>query len=632
MTKLEELIKEFCPNGVEYKPLWSLTAWDKRFNGIDRFMQKKIVSYKYYLSSEFNEVERKDGDILYIPTGITNEKRYTTEELAGEYLAEGEIVCIPWGGTPNVKYHKGKFVTGDNRIATSLDPEILDNRYLFYWMQSKIDLIASFYRGAGIQHPSMKSVLELQIPVPALPVQREIVRILDSFTLYSVELTAELTARRKQYEYYRDKLLTKDILTTKVLTIGELCGVITDFTAAGSFADIARNVVYINQPSYAQLVRTMDIKSNFTKGEPVYVDEKAFNYLWRVNFDQDCIILPNIGVNCGEVYFVKKNSLPYKFNVLGPNAIMLKDIKCNIKYFYYLLLVDDFQKELNRIISPGGQTKFNKTELKKIKVKIPPIEVQERIVKVLDNFDAICSDLGIGLPAEIEKRQKQYEYYREKLLTFDGKYETVLTERNGTERAGLIRLLQYVYGFAFVRLGDIAKVSMCKRIMKADTTNEGDIPFYKIGTFGKKADAFIKRDKYEEYKAKYSYPKKGDVLISAAGTIGRSVIYDGKPAYYQDSNIVWLEHDETMALNKYLFYVYQTNPWRISAGGTISRLYNDNITSTVIPLPTLEKQKEIVEILDRFDSLCNDLSVGLPAEIERRQKQYEYYRDKLLKF
>ena len=219
MSKLEELIKEFCPNGVEYKPLWSLTAWDKRFNGIDRSMQKKVVSYKYYLSSEFNEVERKDGDILYIPTGITNEKKYTTEELAGEHLAEGEIVCIPWGGTPNVKYHKGKFVTGDNRIATSLDTNILDNKYLYYWMQSKIDLIASFYRGAGIQHPSMKSVLELQIPLPALPVQREIVRILDSFTLYSAELTAELTARRQQYEFYRDKLLLGNGIGLQEITI-----------------------------------------------------------------------------------------------------------------------------------------------------------------------------------------------------------------------------------------------------------------------------------------------------------------------------------------------------------------------------------------------------------------------------
>ena len=192
--------------------------------------------------------------------------------------------------------------------------------------------------------------------------------------------------------------------------------------------------------------------------------------------------------------------------------------------------------------------------------------------------------------------------------------------------------MQYVYGFAFVKLGDIGRVAMCKRILKSDTTSDGDIPFYKIGTFGKEADAFIKRDKYEEYKAKYSFPKKGDVLISAAGTIGRTVIYNGEPAYYQDSNIVWLEHDESLALNKYLFYIYKTNPWKVSTGGTISRLYNDSITSAVIPLPTLERQKEIVAILDRFDSLCNDISKGLPAEIEARKKQYEYFREKLLTF
>ena len=322
---------------------------------------------------------------------------------------------------------------------------------------------------------------------------------------------------------------------------------------------------------------------------------------------------------------------PLNWNIKeGVYAIKPNKRKINSKFLMYLLQCQSVRDLYLSKAAGGTVQSVPMGEMKKLKIPVPPMDVQERIVKVLDNFDAICSDLGIGLPAEIEKRQKQYEYYREKLLTFDGKSETIF--RQTDRQTGLIRLLQYVYGFAFVRLGDIGKVSMCKRIMKADTTNEGDIPFYKIGTFGKKADAFIKRDKYEEYKAKYSYPKKGDVLISAAGTIGRSVIYDGKPAYYQDSNIVWLEHDETMALNKYLFYIYQTNPWRISAGGTISRLYNDNITSTVIPLPTLEKQKEIVEILDKFDSLCNDLTAGLPAEIEHRQKQYEYYRDKLLRF
>ena len=181
-------------------------------------------------------------------------------------------------------------------------------------------------------------------------------------------------------------------------------------------------------------------------------------------------------------------------------------------------------------------------------------------------------------------------------------------------------------------LGDIGTVCMCKRIMKAETSSEGDVPFFKIGTFGKEPDAYISRDKFDEYRQKYSFPKKGDVLISAAGTIGRAVIYDGKPAYYQDSNIVWLDNDENKVLNKYLFYYYQLQPWAVSTGGTIARLYNDNISKAKIAVPPIEEQRRIVSMLDRFDTLCNDLTSGLPAEIEAKKKQYEYYRDKLLTF
>ena len=126
--------------------------------------------------------------------------------------------------------------------------------------------------------------------------------------------------------------------------------------------------------------------------------------------------------------------------------------------------------------------------------------------------------------------------------------------------------------------------------------------------------------------------KKGDVLISAAGTIGRTVIYDGEDAYYQDSNIVWVENDESIVLNRYLFYYYQLQPWAVSEGGTIARLYNDNISKAKIKVPSIAEQKRIITILDRFNALCTDLSSGLPAEIEARQKQYEYYRNKLLSF
>ena len=168
--------------------------------------------------------------------------------------------------------------------------------------------------------------------------------------------------------------------------------------------------------------------------------------------------------------------------------------------------------------------------------------------------------------------------------------------------------------------------------MKSETSAEGEVPFYKIGTFGKSPDAYISKQKYNEYRNLYSYPKKGDVLISAAGTIGRAVIYDGEDAYYQDSNIVWIDNDESIVLNRYLFYYYQLQPWAISTGGTIARLYNDNISRAKICVPSIAEQKKIINILDRFDTLCNDISAGLPAEIEARQKQYEYYRDKLLSF
>lgn len=110
------------------------------------------------------------------------------------------------------------------------------------------------------------------------------------------------------------------------------------------------------------------------------------------------------------------------------------------------------------------------------------------------------------------------------------------------------------------------------------------------------------------------------------------MVYDGEDAYYQDSNIVWIANDESIVLNKYLKYYYQLQPWNISTGGTIARLYNDNLSRTKIYVPTITEQERIIGILDRFDTLCNDLSSGLPAEIEARQKQYEYYRDKLLSF
>ncbi|MGT0075229.1 restriction endonuclease subunit S [Helicobacter pylori] len=174
-----------------------------------------------------------------------------------------------------------------------------------------------------------------------------------------------------------------------------------------------------------------------------------------------------------------------------------------------------------------------------------------------------------------------------------------------------------------VRLGDIGKPCMCKRVMKHQTTRYGEIPFYKIGTFGNTADAFISKKLFLEYKTKYSFPKKGDILISASGTIGRAVIYDGKPAYFQDSNIVWIDNDETLVKNDFLFYAYSSVKWN-TEHTTILRLYNDNFRNTLISLPPLNEQSAIANILSDLDRyLCALDALILKKESIKKALSFE---------
>ena len=152
------------------------------------------------------------------------------------------------------------------------------------------------------------------------------------------------------------------------------------------------------------------------------------------------------------------------------------------------------------------------------------------------------------------------------------------------------------------KLGEIGSVSMCRRIFKEQTSETGDIPFYKIGTFGADPDAFISRELFEKYKSKYPYPQKGDILISASGSIGRTVEFAGNNEYFQDSNIVWLNHDERLS-NPFLKCFYSVVKWAGIEGSTIKRLYNDNILNTVICMPSVPEQKRIGLFFENLDHL-----------------------------
>lgn len=337
-------------------------------------------------------------------------------------------------------------------------------------------------------------------------------------------------------------------------------------------------------------------------------------------------------------------TVPYLSNQRFTNLI-LKDefaMRFDIKFlFYYCFLLADWCKK-NTTMSSFASVDMD--GFKKFQIPVPcpdnpekSLAIQSEIVRILDTFTALTNELT----NELKLREKQYSYYRDNLLNFNW-ISGGGGDLSGRSFVSDVVIFHRLYGDVEVgwkMLGEIGDVCMCKRIFKSQTSSKGDIPFYKIGTFGKRADAYISRGLFEEFKEKFNYPKVGDVLISASGTIGRTVIFDGEDSYFQDSNIVWIDNNENVALNKFLFYYYTIVKWDAAEGGTIQRLYNDNLKKTIIPIPcpdnpekSLAIQSEIVRTLDAFSTLTHSISEGLPREIELRRKQYEYYRDLLLSF
>ena len=348
---------------------------------------------------------------------------------------------------------------------------------------------------------------------------------------------------------------------------------------------------------------------------PVYSSQTVNNgEIGKINtfdFEQKAITWTTDGANAGTIFY--RDGRFSITNICG--LITIKDTQIlSYKYLYYWLSI-----EAKKYVYSGmGNPKLMSNQMGKVPIPIPPLAVQEEIIRILDKFTTLEAELE----AELDCRKRQYEYYRNQLLSLD----VINRERK----------LDYVES---VPLGKIGEIRMCKRILKEQTKDSGDIPFYKIGTFGKTPNSYISKELFKEYKLKYNYPKIGEVLISASGTIGKAVIFDGEDAYFQDSNIVWIENDESMVLNKYLFYCYQIARWKIAEGGTIQRLYNDNLKKTMIPVPyfgdnkkSLAEQQRIVSILDKFETLTTSISEGLPKEIALRRKQYEYYRNQLLSF
>ncbi|MEN9921637.1 MAG: hypothetical protein RLZZ517_615 [Candidatus Parcubacteria bacterium] len=259
--------------------------------------------------------------------------------------------------------------------------------------------------------------------------------------------------------------------------------------------------------------------------------------------------------------------------VLGADGVKILQPKEFLypKYFYYFL------QNIN--LRSLGYARHYRL-LKEKDISYPEsIAEQKRIVKILDSTFEKLENAKQNTEKNLQNSKDVFESYLKSIF--------VNTNKDWEEKT----------------LGDIGKPSMCKRILKHQTSSVGEIPFYKIGTFGKTPNAFISKEIYDEFRSKYSFPKKGDILISASGTIGRRVRYDGEPAFFQDSNIVWISNDEKQVLNDYLYVFYEFCDWQPSKGATIARLYNSDLTSIKISFPkSIQEQKFIIEKLDQLSS------------------------------
>lgn len=405
----------------------------KIFPYLERLLDGEDVEWKTLGDKEYISIENNARKAVNSRSRIPGETPYyganNIQDYVEGYTHDGVYILIAEDGTASIEQYSIQWAEGkfwaNNHVHVIRGTEKINNRFLYYIL--KTVNFTPFLVGGGRAKLTKAKLQEIPFAVPPLRVQARIVEILDKFTQLEAqleaELQAELEARRKQYAYYRDQLLDFSQypslnVNVEWKTLGEIMEIVTDFTAAGSFASNAQNVRYLQEPNYALLVRTTDIKQGFKATDKfVYVDQHAFEYLWRVNLDKECIILPNVG-NCGEVYHSSPSILPYTKCVLGPNAILVRSEKVSNKFLFYLFQAAYFQKELAKITSTVGQGKFNKTNLKQINLPIPPLSEQRRIVDILDRFDTLTNSISEGLPKEIALRRKQYAYYRDALLSF----------------------------------------------------------------------------------------------------------------------------------------------------------------------------------------------------------------------
>ena len=581
-----------------------------------------------------------DGEIPWIRSGEINfnvikksERNITKEGLeksSAKMIKKNSVVLAMTGATVG-RTAVVEIETSSNQSVAAIETNnrIINYKYLFYFLAKEYNNLKKLGQGA-LTSLNLSIIKNIKIPVPSIETQEKIVKIFDSYTEYVTELQEklkkELQARNKQYNYYRDMLLSEDYLNKISNKIFMQLDNVIHKTKLIEIAKLSRG---------KRLVRS-ELHEN---GQyPVFQNSLTpLGYYNNKNFDggKTCIVTAGAA---GEIFYQDRD-----FWAADDVLVITTDDILN-KYLYYFLL--NKQNLIKSKVRKASVPRLSRDDIEKIEVSLPPIEIQNKIVKILDRFQELLSDTKGLLPLEIEQRRKQYEYYREKLLTFDKEEGYALSTAQRQITSKFFELLKKAAKIAGVGVSDKVEWKTLREIAVGNLTYgsgasaieyDREVRYVRITDIDTNGN--LKEEKFSpsEIEEKY-FLNYGDILFARSGaTVGKNYIHQSGEKSVYAGYLIRLIVNQKLALPKYIYHCINTTKYFKFVENTKSNGSQPNINAKQysdfkILLPPLPVQEYIVSILDKFDALVNDLSQGLPREIELRQKQYEYYREKLLDF
>ena len=559
----------------------------------------KLAKKQYQLTGRIPIVDQGEQFIA----GYTDNEKYLEKD---EYIIFGDH-------SEHIKFVDFAFVQGADGLKILKPRRGINAKYLYY-------CVYNFYKKKGNYKRHWSNAKITLIPIPPLKIQEKIVQILDKMTEYVTELTSELTSRKKQYSYYRDKLLSfeDEVYQVEWKTILDISKKIT----SGGTPNRSNSLYYGGSIPW---LRTQEVDFREIYDTELSITEEGLANSSAKWIEKNAVIVAMYGATAAKVGIAK---IPLTTNQACCNIEIDEDI-ANYRYVYHWLT---YNYEALKSMGQGSQSNINAGMIKSFKIPVPSLEIQSRIVQVLDNFDKVCNDLNIGLPKEIELRQKQYEYFREKLLTFVAEGEYTESRVEEWDNSAIIKLLQWVFGSIRVKLGAVARYSKARiEAMKLTSENYVGVDNLLQDRNGKTVATYLPEQ------GSFTGYDQDDILIGNIRPYLKKIWYANQSGGTNGDVLVIQNLFPSCLESQYLYYVLSDDRFfsydmQYAKGSKMPRGDKAAIMQYSFILPSLSEQERIVSILDNFNTLTNSLSEGLPKEIELRQKQYEYWREQLLNF